>query len=250
MFLLAQSTHRMLVQYHPLVGHLYVPNQRARIPCERGGYFVRTNAQGFRSDVEFARQKRDKPRILFFGDSFTAGDGCSNAERFSERVGQLLDAEVFNYGLSGSGTDQQLLVYEHLAKDVAADLIVFCVQVENIERIQIDSRPSIDRTTGNVVLVPKPYFTLSDGRLVLENSPVPRQRPPASARAVPASVSQDDRRKGLAERLVQICREEPRLEALRRLGAARWGSFAPRHCAWRGTTPSRITGKRIRPVIG
>ena len=29
---------------------------------------------------------KDGERILFFGDSFTAGDGCNNADRFAERV--------------------------------------------------------------------------------------------------------------------------------------------------------------------
>ena len=147
MFLLTQSTHRMLVQYHPAVGHLYVPNQTARIPSERGGYFVRTNAQGFRSDVEFAKQGGNR-RILFFGDSFTAGDwlrqrgAVQRASRTTARCGGL------QLWAQRTPRDQQLLVYEHLARDVTADLVVFCIQVENIERNQLDSRPSIDRATG------------------------------------------------------------------------------------------------------
>ncbi|MFQ5677414.1 MAG: GDSL-type esterase/lipase family protein, partial [bacterium] len=159
MFLLRQSTHRMVIQYHSRIGHLYVPNLRARIPNELGGYYVRTNSQGFRADFEFAQKRTTRPRILFFGDSYTAGDGCSNQDRFSELVGEALGAEVYNYGLSGSGTDQQLLIFEQFAGDVEADLIVLCVCVENIERIKVDARPSIDRVTGKRLLVPKPYFT-------------------------------------------------------------------------------------------
>ena len=34
MFLLVQSTHRMVVQYDPLIGHRYVPDLTARIPSE------------------------------------------------------------------------------------------------------------------------------------------------------------------------------------------------------------------------
>ena len=116
MHLLIQPTHRMLLRYHPEVGHLFVPNLNARVPNELGAFYVRTNSAGFRSDIEYSSKQGDRPRILFFGDSFTAGDGCSNHERFSDRVGAQLHAEVFNYGVSGTGTDQHLLIQERIAK--------------------------------------------------------------------------------------------------------------------------------------
>src|SRR5262245_29915239 len=183
MFLLHQSTHRMVMRYHPTIGHLYVPNLKARIPHEAGGYYVQTNSLGFRSNVEFSKEHNGRPRILFFGDSYTAGDGCNNEERFAEQLGQELDVEVYNYGLSGSGTDQQLLVFEHFASEIKTDLIVWCVLVENVERIKAAYRPSIDRVSGERVLVPKPYFTLQGAELCLKNVPVPVQRPLAETRA-------------------------------------------------------------------
>jgi carbamoyltransferase len=167
----------MIIKYHPQIGHLYVPNLRARIPHEAGGYYVQTNSLGFRSNIEFCKEHNGRPRILFFGDSQTAGDGCNNDERFAEQLGQELDVEVYNYGLSGSGTDQQLLVFENFASEIKADLIVWCVSVENVERIKVAYRPSIDRVSGKRVLVPKPYFTLGEDKLCLKNVPVPLQRP-------------------------------------------------------------------------
>ena len=92
MYLLEDTTHRMVVRYHPEIGHLYVPNLKARIPHERGGYYVRTNALGFRSDHEFTKDS-DKPRILVFGDSYTAGDGCNNHERYTHLLTELLGAQ-------------------------------------------------------------------------------------------------------------------------------------------------------------
>src|SRR5919108_3690876 len=177
LFLLRQSTHRMVLAHHPRYGHLYVPGLFARIPSERGGFFVRTNSAGFRSDIEFANQRGTRPRILFFGDSFTAGDGCDNGERFPELVGEALDAEVYNYGVSGSGTDQQLLIFEDAVSLVAADLVILCVAVHNIERIITSHRESIDRVSGRRVLVPKPYFTLEEDGLQLHHVPVPLVRP-------------------------------------------------------------------------
>jgi carbamoyltransferase len=179
----------MVIRYHPQIGHLFVPNVVARIPHERGGYYVRTNSSGFRSDTEFQPQRGAKRRILFFGDSYTAGDGCSNGERYSDLLAEILDVEVFNYGLPGSGTDQQLLILENEAQGVEADLIILCVTVENIERIKVAYRPARDRTTGRVVLVPKPYFTLGPSGLSLQHVPVPLERPPLESDAARMSQS-------------------------------------------------------------
>jgi carbamoyltransferase len=174
-------THRMILQHDTQFGHRFVPGQRARVPNERGGYYVVTNADGFRSDFDFARPRSGRPRVLVFGDSYTAGDGCDNGERFTDRLGEALGAEVFNYGLSGTGTDQQLLIFEQLARDVEADLILICPCVENIERIQVAYRESIDRVTGRRLLMPKPYFTLEGDGLRLHQVPVPRERPDRDA---------------------------------------------------------------------
>ena len=172
-----QTTHRMILRYDAGIGHRFVPGLQARIPGETGGWFVRTNAQGFRSDVDFVPAKGSRPRILFFGDSYTAGDGVSNEDRYTDRLGAMLGAEVYNFGLSGTGSDQQLLIFETLAKEIQADLVVIAPCVENIERNKVAYRESIDRVTGRRMLQPKPFFTLDDGALNLHQVPVPRERP-------------------------------------------------------------------------
>ncbi len=243
MMLLRQSTHRMTVQYDPHIGFRYVPNMTARIPNELGGYLVRTNSLGFRSDREFVPKRSGRRRILFFGDSYTAGDGCDNSQRFAERVGDELNAEVYNYGLSGSGTDQQLLIFEQYAAGVEADLIVLCITVENIERIAVSGRESIDRVSGKRVMVPKPYFTMEAGQLRLHHVPVPRERP-----IVDPSV-RSATRAGWLERCTRLYRRTPLAtrggEAVRawlqemRGRVLRWSGFQPyagytseNHQAW------------------
>ena len=109
------NTYRQIFRYNKNIGHLFVPNIKARIMNEKGGYYVNTNSLGFRSDIEFKEKKGKKHRILFFGDSNTAADGVSNNERFSELVGKYFNSEVYNFGLSGSGTDQQYLIWEEYA---------------------------------------------------------------------------------------------------------------------------------------
>lgn len=227
MFLLRQSTHRMIVRHDPRIGHLFVSNLNVRIPNELGGYYVRTNSLGFRSDIEFISKRSGRPRVLFFGDSITAADGCSNSERFSELVGEAFDAEVFNYGLSGSGTDQQLLIFEHFAKDVEADLIVLGVYVENIERIKVAYRESIDRVTGKHRLVAKPYFTLEKDGLRVHNVPVPSKRPlveNVDADRYQAIIPSKWR---WVFRLLDIYRTHPELEGLRSFSDKRLPGLRP-----------------------
>jgi carbamoyltransferase len=218
MFLLKQSTHRMLIRHDARIGHLYVPNLRARIPNERGGYRLVTNSLGFRSSHEFHAGRGERPRILLFGDSYAAGDNCSNEERFSDRLGELLDAEVYNYALSGSGTDQHLLIRRAFAHDVAADLMVLCVQVDSIRRIRATHRPSIERTTRRRVLVPKPYFTLeADGGLALHQVPVPLERPAEPRAAGPqADGRSGDGGNGRDAAFLRWYRQNAPLQRLRR----------------------------------
>ncbi len=233
MMLLRQSTHRMLMQYHPRIGHLYVPNVNARIPNESGGYFARTNSLGFRSDTEFVRARQGRARLLLFGDSYTAGDGCDNRQRFSDRLAEELDAEVYNYGLSGSGTDQQLLIFEEFARGVEADAIVLCVTVENIQRIKARYRESIDRASGLRVLVPKPYFTLDAGRLQLHHVPVPFNRP--DAKSFP--VTNGRRGSPWLERSVELYRTAPWLKGVRESVRSRFHNLQGRILRHTGFQP-------------
>ena len=250
MFLLRDTTHRMLLRYHPSIGHLFVPNQRARVPSERGGYYVVTNGAGFRSDVEYTAAKGRRPRMLFFGDSYTAGDNCENAERFSERVGAAFDADVYNYGLPGSAVDQSLLVLDECAAGVERDLIVLCVHTDSIRRIQQRARPSIDRTTRQRILVPKPYFTLDGDALRLHNVPVPRVRPVTE----PAGVEGPERG-GLVARGLDIYRNSARLALLRdivRRRLPRWQSRAYRMLGvrpYQDYASERTAGWRLQEAI-
>ena len=215
MFLLNQTTHRQVVRYHAQFGHLYTPNLIARLPSERGGFYLRTNKLGFRSDWEFQRSQKHRPRILFFGDSYTAGDGCDNHERFAELVGTSLDAEIYNYGLSGSGTDQQLLIFEEYGQEVDADLIVLAVMIENIERIQVGYRTAIDRTSAQPVLVAKPYFTLLENNtLQLHHVPVPKERPPAKNSSDSVYQQSFREKHPLLNKALRFYRAHPQLQNL------------------------------------
>ena len=150
---------------------------------ESGGYLFKTNSDGFRSDRNFLKNKNpgnSKKRILIFGDSYTAGDGVSNSQRYSDILeSKLQNVEVYNFGLPGTGTDQQYLIWKKFAKEIECDAIVIGLQVENIRRIVATSREYLN-LQGKTVLVPKPYFEFNNGELKLSNIPVPKEYVPSS----------------------------------------------------------------------
>ncbi|NOT46501.1 MAG: SGNH/GDSL hydrolase family protein [Acidobacteria bacterium] len=163
-----------IFQYHPLIGFHFIPDLQTRIQHESGGYLLRTNNAGFRSERDFVLEKNpDTFRILLFGDSFTAGDGVGNKYRFGDVLESLIPGvEVYNFGLPGTGTDQQYLVYREIAAKFEHDLVVIAVQVENIRRVASRFRMS-QLASGEKALLAKPYFEFDEsGALSLKGVPV------------------------------------------------------------------------------
>jgi carbamoyltransferase len=177
-----------LFEYHPIIGYHFIPGLKARLDHEGGGYLVRVNEAGFRSEHEYVREKGDKFRILLFGDSFTAADSVSNKHRYGDVLETLIPGvEVYNFALPGTGSDQHYLTYREFAREYEHDLVIIAVQVENIRRVVAHYRLSI-MASGEHVLFAKPYYELAaDGSLILCNIPVPKS--PINA----ADVPEDDR---------------------------------------------------------
>jgi carbamoyltransferase len=169
---------RSIFQYHPTYGFHFIPGVKARIPHEGGGYLLRANAAGFRSDREFeAPRSPGRRRVLLFGDSYTAGDGVSNGSRYGDLLERFVPGiEVYNYGLPGTGTDQHYLVYADVAPRIEHDLVIVAVLVENIRRVVAHYRLFENAEGANVALA-KPYFTLdANDQLSLHNVPVPPEQ--------------------------------------------------------------------------
>jgi len=163
------------MRYHPRIGFTYMPSTKLRVQGVNGGYLVRTNATGFRSDREFKAERTPGAfRALLFGDSQTAGDGMANAQRYSDLLEKAVPGlEIYNYGVSGTGTDQQYLVYQDFGT-VDHDLVVLGLFVENIRRLVPRVLRSRD-ITGEEALRGKPYYELGPDGLSLKNVPVPKQ---------------------------------------------------------------------------
>jgi carbamoyltransferase len=167
------------VAHHPIIGYSYIPNTVQTLAAPGGGHYtLSVNADGIRSDREYTKPKPTGVfRMLVFGDSMSAGQFLSNEHRFSELLERRLTGlEVINMSLEGSGTDQQLLIFEQTGVHFEFDLVLLFPFLQNIRRNMVDAREGRDPATGDPVLLPKPRFELVDGELTLRNVPVPKER--------------------------------------------------------------------------
>src|SRR5262245_45205529 len=156
--------NRQAFQYHSTVGYQFAPGLRTRDEHEGGGFAPRTNPDRFRCRHECTARKRPGSfRVLLFGDSYTAGMGVSDAARYGDVLETLLpELEVYNFGLPGSGTDQQYLIHREVAPRYEHDLVVIAAMVENIRRV--DSRYRHCATIeGENLILEQPYYTPEDG---------------------------------------------------------------------------------------
>lgn len=172
---------RQLLEYHPVIAYRFIPGLRARVPHEGGGYRVRVNEAGFRCEHEFAPARpAGLRRVLLFGDSFTAGDGVSNEQRYGDQLERLVERlQVYNFGLPGTGTDQHYLAYREFAREIEHDAMIIAVLVENIRRVAARYRVYVNER-GEEVCYAKPYYELDDARLVLRQAPPPKEPIPTA----------------------------------------------------------------------
>jgi hypothetical protein len=141
------------------LGWFPIPGDRRRVVGSRP-FEVEHNRLGFR-DVEHG--PKAGPRVLFVGDSFVWGFDADQAERFTERLREITPWEIVNIGVSGYGTDQELLLLERVYDTFLPD-VVFLVQCNNDVG---------DGTTNFRYGGYKPYFAKGPGGLERRGVPVP-----------------------------------------------------------------------------
>ena len=195
-----------LFEPHPVTGYRYVPGLRLRVPHEGGGYQVECNRVGYRCQHEPTPQKPPGVfRLVVFGDGHTAGSGVDAHERFTDLLERRLGTyvQVLNFGLPGSGTDQQLLGFRQFARELEHDLLLLCPQVENILRNLEGYAPvpsaDPDADPDAPPLLPKPRFSLEGEELVLHPPPVAPPPDTPEGPAPPPSLAPSCRQSRLAE---------------------------------------------------
>lgn len=107
----------------------YVQDEMARA-CQSGqmsGRYCIVNAQGFHDSQDFAKPAAEVvgPRVLVLGDSFTFGEAADIGHSYVETIEALLpDALVWNTGIFGVGSDQELAAFEKFAPILQPDIAI------------------------------------------------------------------------------------------------------------------------------
>jgi lysophospholipase L1-like esterase len=152
-------------EYDDVLGWRNRPGARGWFEIPDSSTYVRISSEGLR-DLLHGR-KTGRYRILVLGDSFVWGFGVEDEHRVTNRLQQRLgqSVEVINAGVSGWGTDQELLYLRKTGRLFEPDLVVLVLGLEDLENIH----NSVEYT------YPKPYFSIRGGALELCNVPVPKR---------------------------------------------------------------------------
>jgi hypothetical protein len=138
--------------------------------CKEGGAWIRINRYGFRQGDRGPKKPPNTFRVAVLGDSFIEAFQVPEDQTFcaalERELGQceFLDGrrvEVLNFGVSGYGTAQELLMLRHYVWPYEPDLVVLAFFAGN------------DLRNNSAELEPykvRPFFRLGDGRLVLDRS--------------------------------------------------------------------------------
>jgi lysophospholipase L1-like esterase len=163
--LLVERNERIAVyRYDPELGWFGIPNASTVYSDSVATFIVRNNHWGFR-DRE--HDSKTKTRIAVLGDSFVWGMNVQAEDRFTDRLQVMLpDCDIVNLGVSGYGTDQELLLAKKYFSQVAPDLVLLMFCVAN----------DFEDNAANAVNKGyyKPYFVVQNERLDLRGVPVPK----------------------------------------------------------------------------
>jgi hypothetical protein len=151
------------VRYDPELGWSGVPGYASEDHWGPGGT-LHVNRQGFRGVADVPPVPvPGRIRVVCSGDSFTAGDGVGDMDTWCARLAEIDPRlEPINMGQSGYGVDQAYLWYRRDGASLAPRLHLFAVVWDDLLRV-VSQR------------APKPMIRLADGKLRVENVPVPRR---------------------------------------------------------------------------
>lgn len=163
-----------LIEPDPELGWRHVPSAVTWFRTPEFTVRAETNAQGRLGPVVTELKVAGSSRVMLLGDSFAGATQVpyerSMAALLPGMIGRDRQVDVVNEGVSGYGTDQELLAFERSAPALGPDIAVLLFTVSN-DVWNNDWALESQHPTH-----PKPHFrTTGDGRLELV-------RPPANVR--------------------------------------------------------------------
>jgi hypothetical protein len=160
----ADDERNLLYEYHEVLGWFPQKNCTRLFTATRT-VTVTHNGDGFRGPE---RVENGKPNVLFLGDSFVWGFDVEADERFTEKLQKKHpEWNVYNLGVSGYGTDQELLLLASCFEKYkpSAVILIFCADND-------DTDNTVNFSNGGYY---KPFFTVQGKEGIrLNGVPVPR----------------------------------------------------------------------------
>lgn len=152
------------VNYDPVIGYIGKEGYRDNNKNSFGEFGTRMNRK-LEPNESFPPAARGA--ILAVGDSFTYGSEVFDHESWPAYLEQKLGHPVVNGGAGGYGIDQIYLRTRQLVDQLEPKLIVASFIPNCVQRNEMSVNGGF----------PKPYFSVSDGELELQNTPVPKYQP-------------------------------------------------------------------------
>jgi hypothetical protein len=158
-----------VMSYDPLLGWRMNPGVAYPTPEERKlpikipefhtmDYGVRRNS--------VANDHPQQGGVLVSGASFTIGSEVNDEDAWPAQLETLIGQPVVNGAVGGFGADQIVLRAEEMLPVIKPKVVIVDLVQDNIA------------TAGySYAGYPKPYFTVENGRLALQNVPVPQHQP-------------------------------------------------------------------------
>ena len=141
---------------------------------QKNGYknkYMFANSRGLRANREYTFKKPDDIlRILCFGDSFTHGEGVTNASTWPAFLEESKNVEALNFGVAGGGSDMAYLRYLRDGSAYEADIVILGIMTENIGRHVMTFWPYYQAFYGLGAaphVIPKPRYVIKDNKLSL-----------------------------------------------------------------------------------
>jgi hypothetical protein len=164
---------RSVIRFDPMLGWSLDPGASSHSvsSIREFDYHIAINSLGLREREITVNKPPGTRRVLVIGDSFVFGPGVEAEWRATDIMNRALgdDVEVINAGVSGWGTDQELVFYENSLRRLEPDVVVVCVMAAN---------DVINNMLDHLFLnekVPKPRFSMENGTLRWSG---PIDRPP------------------------------------------------------------------------
>jgi lysophospholipase L1-like esterase len=160
------TTNPRYVLHDPLLGWRYRPGSSVRHVTRAFDVEVAVNASGFRDDPFPPAAEAAEARVIALGDSQTFGWGVPAERAFPAVLERELGVDVLNMGVSGYGTDQELLLWRQRGRALRPGVVVLTVCANDTREVY---RPAMYGRE-------KPWFVLAGDRPELRGVPVPRHR--------------------------------------------------------------------------